>query len=552
MARRGAKPAFSTIAKGILTAYWEANPASAVEYGLHRYGGRVMDLRPAALERRVARIDRDLKALDRQERARGASPGRRLELGVLRSKLLGERFRLAEFRVPRENLGETVGALNLVEYLLKQYAPLDARLRSVAKLQAQVPGYVDVLRAITARRLAETQYEVGDMAVSGIIDSYREDLRPFLDEASPATRRRLERTNAAALAALTAFREELRTTYKPRVRKTFAIGRRKYEHLLWAEHLARLPIERLLEVGEGDLAANRRAFVATAAAVAPGKEPRDAVRVLGDDHPTADALIPDTHRLLEDIRAYLVAHDVVSLPSEDRPTVIETPRFMRWATAAMNPPGPFEKVAKDAFYYVTPVEKDWPPEKQEEWLRFQNYIALRNVSVHEAYPGHFVHFLHFRYRVRSPVRKAHMSYAFTEGWAHYCEEMMVEAGFGGGDPRYRLAQLQDALLRDCRYLSSIRMHVFGWGWEDATRFFMENAFMDRLPAELEAKRGTFDPGYLNYTLGKLMIKKLRGDWMARHPEAGLREFHDAFLALGAPPLGLAREALLGPGAGPAL
>jgi len=198
---------------------------------------------------------------------------------------------------------------------------------------------------------------------------------------------------------------------------------------------------------------------------------------------------------------------------------------------------------------VTPVEPSWPPEKQEEWLRHLNYTSLRNISVHECYPGHYVHFLH-RKNVASPVLRSYHSYAFTEGWAHYCEEMMVEQGFG--DARLRLVQLQDALLRNCRYISSIKMHTAGWSWEDATRYFMENAFLDRLPAEREAKRGTWDPGYLNYTLGKLMIKKLRADWLDGHPGGSLQEFHDVLLSLGAPPLGLAREHLLGPDAGPAL
>jgi uncharacterized protein (DUF885 family) len=160
-----------------------------------------------------------------------------------------------------------------------------------------------------------------------------------------------------------------------------------------------------------------------------------------------------------------------------------------------------------------------------------------------------VHLLH-RKRVKSTVLRSYFSYAFTEGWAHYCEEMLVDEGFG--DLRLRLAQLQDALLRDCRYVSSIMMHTRGWSWEDATKFFMENAYLDRLPAEREAKRGTWDPGYLNYTLGKLMIKRLRADYLREKPGATLREFHDALLALGAPPLGLAREGLLGARAGPPL
>ncbi len=548
---RGRSRGFSSMARGILAAYWEANPGNAVEYGLHRYGGRVMDLRPISLDRRRARIERDLKTLDRQERAR-VSRDRRIDLGVLRSRLLGERFQLVDARYARESPGLIIQWLSLVEYLLKDYAPLDVRLRSAAQLQEKVPGLLTNLRRVMARTLAETQYELAEMVVSGMMDSYRVEVPPFLEKAAPVTRRRLDRANAAALAALSSFRDGLQSRYKPRVRKGFALGRRKYERMLWAEHLHRLPIERLVEVGEADLASNKKAFIETAAAVAPGKGPREAMRMIEDDHPTAESLIPDTQHMLEDIRAFLVAHDVVGLPSEARPTVVETPRFARWATAAMNAPGPLEKVANEAFYYVTPVEMDWPPEKQEEWLRYQNYTILRNVTVHECYPGHFVQSLFTRYRVRSPVRKSLASYAYVEGWAHYCEEMMIEAGFQAGDPRYRLAQLQDALLRDCRYLSSLRLHVFGWGWEDATRFIMENAFMDRLPAEREAKRGTYDAGYLNYTLGKLMIKKLRTEWLGLHPDASLREFHDAFLSLGMLPLGLVREALLGPGAGPAL
>lgn len=540
------------MSKSILEAAWEFDPTRGVALGLHRYDGRLPVVTRATVERRAAAIRRGLKSLDGFARADATSPETRLEAGVLRSMLLKEHFDLIDAESAKKAPMETLWNLNLVTYLLRNYAPIDRRLRAVARLQTQVPAYLGRLRAMADRRLAETQYEMAEMSVAGMIEAYERELPAFFPKVSPGTRRLVERASVAAVSELKSFQADLRDKYKPRVKTEFALGRAKYERMLWAEHLAKLPIDRLLEVGMADLEANQRAFLETASAVAPGREPRDAVRVITEDHPTADSLIPDTQKMLEDIRVFLVERDVVGLPSEERPIVMETPRFYRWASAATSAPGAFEKVAKETFYFVTPVEPDWPREKAEEWLRYLNYTTLRNISVHEAYPGHFVHFLHARYRVRSPVRKAHWSVAFGEGWAHYCEEMMIEAGFQGGDPRYRLAQLKDALLRDCRYVSSIRMHVYGWSWEDATRFFMENAFVDRLPAEREAKRGTFDPGYLNYTLGKLMIKKLRADWMARHPGASLREFHDAFLALGAPPLGLAREALLGPGAGPAL
>jgi uncharacterized protein (DUF885 family) len=389
------------------------------------------------------------------------------------------------------------------------------------------------------------------MVARGIADAYERELPEHLAAASPATRRLLQKTNAAAINEVKIMVHELETKYKPRVRKEFALGARKYERMIRAEHLAAIPLRRLLEVGTADLAANRAAFLETAAKIDAAKTPQQVVADISRDHPTADRLTEDTQSMLEDLRQFVVDRDLVSVPSEERAKVMETPRFYRFATAAMNSPGSFEKVAKEAFYYVTPVEPSWPPEKQEEWLRHLNYTSLRNISAHECYPGHYVHFLHRR-RVMSPILRSYYSYAFTEGWAHYCEEMMVDAGLGDGDPRARLAMLQDALLRDCRYVSSIRMHTQGWTWEDATRFFMENAFLDRLPAEREAKRGTWDPGYLNYTLGKLMIKKLRSDYFAGHRQATLKEFHDALLALGAPPLGLAREHLLGPGSGPAL
>lgn len=550
--RRASKPSISALSKSILSANWEFDPTRGVNVGLHRYDGRLPVYTKATIERRVGRIRRDLKALDNAAKGDRLSGRASLEAGVLRSMLLKEQFALVDQRSVRKAPRYVLGKLSITDYLLRNYAPLDHRARSIAKLQAQIPAHLSRFRALADRRLAETQYEMAEMNVSGMIEAHGKELSAFLPQLSPGSRRLLERTSAAAVAELTTLRSELRARYKPRVKKEFALGRAKYERMLWAEHLARLPIERLLDVGRADLETNRRSFLETAAEAAPGKPPKDAVAIIADDHPTAESLIPDTQRMLEDIRAFLIDHDVVSIPSEDRPTVMETPIFYRWASAATNAPGSFEKVAKETFYYVTPVEPEWPRAKQEEWLRYLNYTSLRNISVHEMYPGHFVHHLHSRYRVRSPVLKSFWSTAFGEGWAHYCEEMMVGAGFQAGDPKYRMAQLMDALLRDCRYISSIRMHVYGWSWEDATRFFMKNAFMDRLPAEREAKRGTFDPGYLNYTLGKLMIKKLRADWMGRHPDASLREFHDAFLALGAPPLGLAREALLGRDAGPAL
>jgi len=549
MARRKTRSNFRAVAKRIIEDHRSFHPTGAAASGLHRFDGILPDYSQASVSRYISRARRDLNALDRIGRTDGLSRASRLELGVLRGLLLSELSELEDQRLPRAFPFYFLYRLSVVNYLLRTYAPLERRLRSVGKLQTQIPAFLKAFRGTIDRRLADTCYEMAEMAATGILDAYSRELPDHLRDASPGVRTFVERTNETAKSELKALVHELKTDYKPRIKTEFALGRRKYERMIFAEHLAHIPLERLSEVGRSDMKANQAAFHETAKKIGPSKEPKEVLEDMERDHPSEASLIEDTSEMLEEIRGYLIDHDIVTVPSEERAKVIETPRFYRFATAAMNPPGSFEKVAKDAYYYVTPTEESWTPEKKEEWLRHLNYTTLRNISVHECYPGHYVHFLH-RMRVGSTVLKSYYSYAFTEGWAHYCEAMMVEEGFG--DDRLKLAMLQDALLRDCRYLASVGMHTAGWSWEDATRFFMKNAYLDRLPAEREAKRGTWDPGYLNYTLGKLMIQKLRADWEKQHPKAGAREFHDAFLALGAPPLGLAREHLLGRNAGPAL
>ncbi len=549
MARGKSRSNFRVVAKRIIEDHRSFDPTGSAASGLHRFDGILPDYSVASLSRYTSRARKDLKALDRIAQTDGLSRAARLELGVLRGLLLSELSEIDDQRLPRAFPFYFLYRLSIVNYLLRTYAPLDRRLRAVGKLQSQIPGFLRVLRGTIDRRLADTCYEMAEMAAAGILDAYSRELPDHLADASPVVRALVERTNETAKSELKDLVHELTTDYKPRIKREFALGRRKYERMIFAEHLAHIPLERLSEVGHSDMTANQTAFRETAKKIDSSKKAKEVLEDMERDHPTERNLIEDTRGMLEEIRRYLIDQNIVTVPSEERAKVIETPRFYRFATAAINPPGSFEKIAKDAYYYVTPTEESWTSEKKEEWLRHLNYTTLRNISVHECYPGHYVHFLH-RMRVASTVLKSYYSYAFTEGWAHYCEAMMVEQGFG--DRRLKLAMLQDALLRDCRYLASIGMHTAGWSWEDATRFFMENAYLDRLPAEREAKRGTWDPGYLNYTLGKLMIQKLRADWEKQHPKAGLKEFHDAFLALGAPPLGLAREHLLGRNAGPAL
>jgi len=314
-----------------------------------------------------------------------------------------------------------------------------------------------------------------------------------------------------------------------------------------------LPLTDLVAIGQANLEDNLQELTAVASAIAPGREVREVVAQISSSHPTADNLIPETQDMLEGLRRVLIDLDLVSIPAEDRCQVMETPAYLRYAFAAMDSPGSLESKATEAFYYLTPVEPHWTPEQQEEWLANFNYDTLRMVSIHEVYPGHYVHFLHNRYgRPLNLVNRVATSYAFTEGWAHYAEEMMLETDYGRGQPALRLTQLLEALVRNCRYLCSLGMHTQGMSVDEATRFFMDHAYMGELPARREALRGTFDPGYLNYTLGKLMILKLRSDYR-REQGAGysLKGFHDRLLSYGAPPLPLVRQVMLAqPGASP--
>ena len=271
------------------------------------------------------------------------------------------------------------------------------------------------------------------------------------------------------------------------------------------------------------------------------------------EHPTADSLIPDARKKLETIRQYLVDNKIITLPSEVRAICKETPQYARaTSTASMDIPGPFEKKATEAYYYITPVEPTWTAKQKEDWLAQFNFYTTDIVSIHEAYPGHYVQFLHLNASNATDIEKIYASYAFVEGWAHYTEKMLIDQGYGrDGDTgivtaaKYRIAQSGDALLRLCRLCVSIQTHCHHMTVDQATKFFMDNWYQGEKPCRQEAIRGTFDPGYLFYTVGKLEILKLREDYRRQEGASfSLKKFHDEMLDNGMPPIRLLRERLL--------
>ena len=538
---------FDAASERILGETWEHYPSMASRLGLHEYDGRLPSISMTAMAKRAGQIRQGLESLENIDTA-ALSVRSYYDHRLLKAALRKELLELTELRWHEFNPMEMLWHIDLSGYVQREYAPLEQRVEALAQALKAVPGYLAELRNVMSGRLAGPVLESSIEAFEGIAAFYKNDLLDATGELPDgALREQFYGALAGATEAVLGFVAHLRAL-RPYADASFAIGKDRFAALLRHGEMVDVPLEHLLSMGEDDLRRNLERFAEVAERINAAKSPAEVMASIAADHPTADMLIAETRDMLEDIRRYLIANDIVGVPSEVRCQTVPTPSFMRWAFAALDFPGPYEERATETYYYVTPVEEHWSDDEKEQWLTSFNYATLRAVSVHEAYPGHYVHYLHTRSAV-SMMSLVFGAYSFWEGWAHYAEQMMVEEGYLA-EPRDELGQLMEALLRDCRFICAIRMHTQGMTVEEATRFFMEHAFLEELPARKEAMRGTFDPMYLNYTLGKLMILKLREDYRRVKGAAySLRAFHDEFLSYGAPPIPLVREMMLGEDSG---
>src|SRR5438477_7697424 len=344
----------------------------------------------------------------------------------------------------------------------------------------------------------------------------------------------------------------------PKATPQFAIGEEKYQRFLAETELINLPPAKILELGLAELKNEQQIFADSAKKIDESKPAPEVFKQIQSEHPTNENLIPEVTKRLDAIRKYVADRKLVTIPSDVRAQVKETPQYRRATSfASMDTPGPFEKRATDAYFYITPAENDWPDAQKNEWLTSFNSYSADIISIHETYPGHYVQFQHLNASKATKAEKIFGATSFIEGWAHYCEKMMIDAGFGtvyGPNmsdeeikhaAKYRMAQAQQAMLRLCRLCVAIKMHTQGMSVEEATNFFQENCHYEEKPARAEAMRGTFDIGYLNYTLGKLQILKLRNDYDVQEGENfSLKKFHDELLNHGMPPIRLLREIML--------
>ena len=550
MAQNQMNSAFEHLSQRLIKEHWDFYPTAGSRIGRHEYDGRLPDLSPS----QNARRERELRAGLTELRALDASgldePGQ-MSYRMMELFLRSELFIFNDLKPLENNPMRHSGYLNVSGYIRRDYAPLEDRLRSATSAMKQAPDFLGVLEKELSERLSSHVVDMSGESYSGMARFYRVDLA---DAAKGVTDSKItsefDLARETAAAALDRFVERLKERGKGGP-GGFAIGPELYSGMLATGEGLEAPLSRIAAIRQVNRDDNLARSKDLAQSIAPGRPVIEIVEEIGRNHPQAQELIPETRNMLEDIRQSLIDFDVISVPSEDRCQVIETPTYMRYAFAAMDSAGALETQATESFYYVTPVEDDWNAQQKEEWLSNFNYDTLKIISIHEVYPGHFVHHLHNRYGRELPlVNRVATSYSFTEGWAHYTEQMMLETEYGDGQPRLLLTQLLEALVRNCRYMCSLRMHTEGMTMDEATKFFMENAYMAELPARREALRGTFDPGYLNYTLGKLMILKLREDYQREQgSNYSLKEFHDRLLSFGGPALPLLRPALLkNPGA----
>jgi len=379
------------------------------------------------------------------------------------------------------------------------------------------------------------------------IDIENLPLRSIASEKIDDLQKQLADVNGKALTSLKDYREWLKSI-QPTANGSYALGAENYHRKLEYEEMVDLPIDQVLAIGEAQLKKDQAAFVATAHRIDPSKSPDQVAAELLKDHPTADTLVSTARDQLVALRKFIVDRNLVPLPPEHAPTVLPTPTFERaLIEAEEDSPGPYDKNAKEAFYFITPPGDDLTPEQREDYLQGYSTSVLNNVSVHEVFPGHFVQLMLMRSLTDlSMVRRLSGTNSDVEGWAHYCEQMTLDEGFGNDDPKLRLGQIVDALLRDARYVVGIKLHTAGMTVDQATDFFVDQGHQPRPVARKEALRGTSDPTYLYYALGKLEILKLRQDWQAKMGDKyTIGEFHKRLMEGGTVPIKIIRREMMG-------
>ncbi len=530
-----------------IEAHFAANPTSAVNAGRHEFDGKLPDWTPQGLGKEIARLR------GAQERAMGFDPAslderRRFERAYLLASVGARLFWQETLEEPYKDPGFYMGALDPDVYVSREYAPLDQRLRAYIAYARGVSAAARQMLVNLRTPLPRTYVELARNTYRGLASFYAEDVPAvFASVADPALQAEFKAANEEVIRTAREL-EAWFEAQRPTATEDFALGPERFRQMLRETEAVDIPLDRLEEIGKADLERNLAALREACEEYAPRRPIRECTDQAGRAKPQGGP-VEGARRQLGDLKTFITAQNLLTIPGTEEALVAEAPPYRRYNLAYIRNPGPYEKDLPSV-YYIAPPDPSWSAAERDAYIPGETDLLF--TSAHEVWPGHFLHRLH-RNRTQSLFGKLFGTGAFSEGWAHYTEEMMLDAGLGNGDPAVRIGQLTNALLRNVRYLSAIGLHTQGMTVEESERMFRESAYQDPGNARQQAARGTFDPGYLNYTLGKLMIRKLREDWTAtRGGRAAWREFHDQFLSYGGPPIPLVRRAMLSEQAGPAL
>lgn len=522
----------------VIDDYYRQNPEAASDAGLHQYDGQMSDMSLAAIGEYASWIDSVLSAAAAYTDLEGIEA---FERDYLSTSLGGELFWLRDSDFPTKNPLVYSGAIGISVFVDREYAPLQQRMQAYTQYMQQLPGMLEQMKQNLQPPLPAPYVEMGFRIFSGLVEylstTVPEVFAPVEDE---QLQRQFNAANNAAIEAIQQSADWL-DGFKATATNDYALGEERFLEMLRAGQGVDVTLAELKTAGQRDLDRNLQMLHAACAEFAPGASTVDCVAKAQGNKPEGGS-VTGAERQLPMLKKFVEDNNIASIPGTEDAFVDEAPPHRRFNFAYINIPGPFE-TGLPSTYYIAPPDPEWSEEDQLAYIPGE--ADLLAVSVHEVWPGHFLQFLHSN-RTKNNVGQHFGTYTFSEGWAHYTEQMMVDAGLGDGDPEIRIGQLLNALKRNVRYMSAIGLHAEGMTVEESQAMFEEQAFMDFGNASQQAYRGTYDPGYLNYTLGKLMINKLRDDWTTgKGGREAWGRFHDQFLSYGVPPIPLIRGQMLG-------
>ncbi|MGH9595418.1 MAG: DUF885 domain-containing protein [Edaphobacter sp.] len=543
--------------------YFHFAPTAGTSAGLHQYDPQLEDFSAANIQKQIAALhtyEKKVEAIDPTALDASVAGDREILLNNIRSQLLTlEVIRPWEKNPDIYSSGITNSAFVIME---RPYASADIRLKSLVEREKLMPQVLLEAR----KNLKNPPHIYTEIALEQIDDDisfFHNDVPSAFTGATDAdTKAAFAKSNAAVVEALKSYGAWMKSDLLSRSNGDYKLGVDTFAKKLRYDEMVDIPLDRLLQIAFDDLHKNQAEFARIAKQVDPTKTPQQVLAELATIHPAPDKLLNAFQDTFSSLISFIDTHHIITIPSKVEPTLEETPPFMRATTqASMDPPGPFETRSTKAYFNVTLPEKSWTAEHIAEHMAAFNVGTIISTGVHEAYPGHYVQFL-WMPQFPSNIRKILGANTNIEGWAHYCEQMMLDQGYAAASPNatpeqtrearlIRLGQLQDALLRDARFVNAIKLHTgLGtpggtWTIDQAVNFFVTDGYQSRSIALVETKRGTADATYLYYTLGKLEIMKLRADMMKKQGAAfNLEQFHNNFMRQGFAPIKIIRKAML--------